>query len=231
MTKGLLIFGASGALGNGVTQTLLEKDYDQIYLFGSGFKEIETNNAKVKQISVKDLTIEANVSEAFKAISPSKDKVFFLYSTIGGFAGGKSVWETSPDELEKMFNMNLKTSFLLAKYFSILVSKSSSGSICLTAAYTGISAEANKAAYGLSKASLIHLVKSLSIEGKAINLSANAIAPYIIDTKANREWMKDFDFDSAMKPKEIGELIYSIFNNYHFVTGNILELTHRFKPL
>ena len=74
------------------------------------------------------------------------------------------------------------------------------------------------------------MVKSLSLEGKAINLSVNAIAPYVIDTKANREWMRDFDFDSAMKPGEIGELINSIFNNYHFLTGNILELTNRFNP-
>ena len=130
-----------------------------------------------------------------------------------------------------MFNMNLKTNFLLAKYFSILVSKSSSGSICFTAAYTGIRAEKNKAAYGLSKASLIHLVKSLALDGKGINLSVNAIAPYIIDTKANRKWMKDFDFDTVMKPDEIGELIYSLFNNYYFVTGNIIELTNRFNPL
>ena len=38
MTKELLIFGANGALGSGVTETLLKKDYDQIYLFGSKFE-------------------------------------------------------------------------------------------------------------------------------------------------------------------------------------------------
>lgn len=231
MRKELLIFGANGALGSGVTNTLSKKDYDQIYLFDFNFKEKESKNPKIKQIIVKDLSNEENVAEAFKQVSSSKDKVLFLYSTIGGFAGGKAVWETSPAELEKMFNMNLKVSFLLAKYFSMLVSKSGSGSICFTAAYTGIRAEENKAAYGLSKASLIHLVKSLSLEGKKINLSVNAIAPYIIDTKANREWMKDFDFETVMKPDELGELIYSIFYNYHFVTGNIIELTHRFKPI
>ena len=229
MKKELLVFGAGGALGGGVTKTLSKKEYDQIYLFD--FKEIEMTGTNVKQIVVKDLAIEENVSEALKIITPAKDKVLFLYSTIGGFAGGKTVWETDVPELEKMFNTNLKVSFLLAKYFSNLVSNSASGSICFTTAYTGLRAEKAKAAYGLSKAALVHLVKTLSLEGRAINLSVNAIAPYIIDTKANREWMKDFDFETVMKPKEIGELIYSIFNNYHFVTGNILELTHRFKPL
>ena len=50
------------------------------------------------------------------------------------------------------------------------------------------------AAYGVSKAGLIHLVKSLAMEGEKIKLSVNAIAPYIIDTKANREWGKESDF-------------------------------------
>ena len=95
------------------------------------------------------------------------------------------------DEFEKMINLNLITSFLLAKYFSLLVKDSHSGSICLTAAYTGLFPESGKAAYGASKGAMIHLVKSLAEEGYEIKLSVNALAPYIIDTPANREWMKD----------------------------------------
>jgi NAD(P)-dependent dehydrogenase (short-subunit alcohol dehydrogenase family) len=230
MKKGLLIFGANGALGRGVANILIKKNYDDIYLFDFNFNDMDLSNKNVSQTYIKDLTKEENVEEAFKHVLPSKDKVFYLYSTIGGFSGGKAIWETSQDELEKMIDMNLKTSFLLAKYFSKLVSESLSGSICFTTAFTGLQAEGKKAAYGISKAALIHLVKSLALEGRDINMSVNAIAPYIIDTKANREWMKNIDLESVMKPDEIGELIYSIFNNYHFLTGNIIELTHRFKP-
>ena len=119
--------------------------------------------------------------------------------------------------------------FFIAKYFSLLVSNSHSGSICFTSAFTGLNPEAGKGAYGVSKAALIHLIKTLSEEGKEIHLSANAIAPFIIDTLANREWMKDADYDSWMKPEEIGELIHSIFNNYNFVSGNVFELKNRFN--
>ena len=111
----------------------------------------------------------------------------------------------------------------------LLVKNSNSGSICFTAAYTGLFPENSKAAYGASKGALIHLVKSLAEEGKDINLSVNAIAPYIIDTPANREWMKNDDFENWMKPEEIGELIQSVFNNYNFVSGNIIKLRDRFK--
>lgn len=227
MKKEILIFGSNGALGKGVTDTLLKKDYDKFYLFDFNPEAKEAKN--VSQIKIKDLSIEENVKQAFSYVSPSKEKAFFLFSTVGGFAGGKSIWETSAEDWDKMMNMNLKTSFLLAKYFSELVRKSGSGSICLTAAYTGLFPEEKKTAYGASKGALIHLVETLAKEGKEIKLTANAIAPYVIDTPANREWMKNAEFESWMKPAEIGEFIHAIFLNYNFITGNIFKLVNRFS--
>ena len=225
MRKELLIFGASGALGNGVTDVFLKKNYDRIYLFD--FKQKDIAQTNVRQIIVKDLSIEENVKKAFSEITSSKETIFFLFSTIGGFTGGKKIWETEVGDFDRMLNMNLKTSFLIAKHFSLLVKNSHSGSICLTSAYTGLVAEPGKAVYGTSKAALIYLIKSLAEEGKEINLSANAIAPFIIDTSANREWMKDNDFEKWIKPEEIGELVNSIFQNYHLISGNIYQLKIR----
>jgi NAD(P)-dependent dehydrogenase (short-subunit alcohol dehydrogenase family) len=223
--KELLIFGSSGALGNGVTEVFLGKSYDNIYLFDFKHKGITQDN--VKKIIVKDLSIEENVKNAFEAVAPSKNTVLYLFSTIGGFTGGKKIWETEVGYFDRMINMNLKTNFLIAKYFSLLVRDSNSGSICLTSAYTGLFAESGKGVYGASKAALIHLIKTLAEEGKDIKLTANAIAPFIIDTPANREWLKDADYESWIKPAEIGEFVDSIFKSYRLVSGNIYQLKYR----
>ncbi len=229
MKKQLLILGSNGALGKGVTDTLLKKDYDKYYLFD--FHKQAREGKNITQFEVKDLSIEENVKNAFQNISPSKDTAYFLFSTVGGFAGGKTVWETSVEEWDNMMTINLKTSFLIAKYFSELVKNSHSGSIFFTAAFTGLNAEAKKAAYGASKGGLIYLVETLAKEGKVLKLTANAIAPYIIDTPANRDWMQESDFESWVKPFEIGEFVHSIFTNYNFITGNIFKLTHRFSTI
>jgi NAD(P)-dependent dehydrogenase (short-subunit alcohol dehydrogenase family) len=71
------------------------------------------------------------------------------------------------------------------------------------------------------------MIRTLADEGNEINLSANAIAPFIIDTPANREWMKDTDYESWIKPAEIGDLVDSIFQNYRMLSGNIYQLKHR----
>ncbi len=227
MKKELLIFGASGALGKGASEVFLQKDYDKIFLFDSK-TEVNIKHEKVETVKVKDLTLEANVADAFKSVKPGNDKVFFLFNTIGGYFGGKNIWETEVIDFEKMFNMNLMTSFLIAKHFSLLVKNSAGGSILFTAAFTGTNPEAKKAAYGASKAALIHLVKTLALEGKEIKLTANAITPLVIDTPANRKWIKG-DYDSFVKPAEIGELVHGIFNNFNFVTGNIIQLAEKFS--
>ena len=227
MKKELLIFGASGALGKGVSEVLMQKDYDKIFLFDSK-ADIESKNKKVETVNVSDLTIEENVVDAFKSVKPAKDKILFLFNTIGGYFGGKNIWETDVNDFEKMFTLNLMTSFLIAKHFSLLVKNSAAGSIIITAALTGINPDAKKAAYGASKASLIHLVKTLALEGKEIRLTANAIAPFVIDTPANRKWMKG-NYDSYVKPSEIGELVNGIFDNFNFINGNIIQLADRFS--
>jgi NAD(P)-dependent dehydrogenase (short-subunit alcohol dehydrogenase family) len=229
MDKKLIIFGANGALGKGVTKVLLKKDYDEIYLFNSKISDSYSDH-KIKQFTVKDLSIEKNVIASLFEVKTTDKTKLFLFSTIGGFYGGTSVWETEEVDFDRMINMNLKTNFFIAKHFSNLVKQSYGGSICLTSAFTGNHPEELKFSYGAAKSALNYLVKTLALEGNSINLSVNAIAPFILDTEANREWMKNTNYASWMKPEEIGELVQSLFDNYNFITGNIIELKNRFNP-
>ena len=122
MDKKLIIFGANGALGKGVTKTLLSKDYDEIYLFDFKF-DASFSDSRVKQFVVKDLSVEKNVMASLFEIKTDEKTKLFLYSTIGGFYGGTSVWETEEVDFDRMINMNLKTNFFIAKHFSALVKK------------------------------------------------------------------------------------------------------------
>ncbi|MEK6552234.1 MAG: SDR family oxidoreductase [Bacteroidota bacterium] len=122
----------------------------------------------------------------------------------------------------KMLNINLCTAFLISKYFYKLTQNSNGASICFTSAQSSLYPEENRAAYNISKHALNFLVKTLSLEGKKINLSANAVAPYIIDSEANREWIEDKT--QLVTTSEICKIAESFFQNYKTVTGNIVEL-------
>ncbi|GMU97085.1 SDR family oxidoreductase [Ignavibacterium album] len=226
MKKYLLIFGANGELGKGVTSVLTTKDFEKIYPFDFKFDN-DFNGDNVHKVIISDLTVESNVQNAFNEIPVETDAQYFLFSTVGGFWGGKKIWETSIEDLMNMIKMNLITNFNLAKYLSTLVQNSTGGAIIFTSAYTANHPEENKFAYGMSKAALSYLVKTLAIEGESIKLSSMAIAPYILDTKANRKWMNNSNFEKWIKPEEVGELIYDLFKNFRINSGNILELKLR----
>jgi NAD(P)-dependent dehydrogenase (short-subunit alcohol dehydrogenase family) len=228
MDNKLIIFGSNGQLGKGVVKTLLSKEYDEVYLFDFKFDE-SFSDPKVKQFVVKDLSVENNVLASMFEVKTNEKSKLFLYSTIGGFYGGMSVWETDELDFDRMLNMNLKTNFLIAKHFASLVKKSLGGSICFTSAFTGNHPEELKFSYGAAKSALNYLVKTLAAEGNSINLSVNAIAPFIIDTAANRDWMKNANYASWIKPAEIGELVHALFTNYNFISGNVIELKERFN--
>lgn len=227
MRKELLIFGSEGGLGKGITKVMLNKDFDKIYLFDLKFSDSYTDK-KITTILVNDLSLEKNVISAFSNVKPDKNTIFFLYSTIGGFYGGQTVWEINIEDWERILKLNLTTNFLIAKHFSWIVKSSAAGSMCFTTAYTAEHPEELKSIYGASKAALVHLIKTLSKEGQNINLSVNGISPYIIDTDANRKWMPEADFNKWIKSEEIGEIVYLIFKNFSYVSGNILTLKEKF---
>jgi NAD(P)-dependent dehydrogenase (short-subunit alcohol dehydrogenase family) len=227
MKKELFIFGADGNLGKGVSEVLVKKDFDHIYLVGRNKTKMVNESTNIEFIQAGDLSSEKNVQEVFSKVKPSKDKLLFLFSAIGGYAGGKNLWEIEQKDWEFIFNLNVEINFLIAKHFALVVKGCSGGSICFTSAMTSSKAESQKSSYGASKSALNYLVQILAKEGKAINLSANAIAPFILDTKENREWVKDET--SLIKLEEIGELVFNIYSNFRIVSGNIIQLPYNLK--
>lgn len=228
MKKELLIFGSSGSVGSEAVKIFSQKNYDTIYLFQRSENDIIADN-KVKLNIIKDLTIEENVENAFSVIEPSKDKILFLFSTIGTFMGGKSFWNTDFIDLKKILDINLNSNFLILKYFAKKVEKSAGGSACFISGYSGVEPMENSSIYGISKAALNYLIKTSALEGRKINLSVNAVAPYTIDTKENRKWINKNRLDTLIKPEEIINFAENCFENFQSISGNIITLKERMK--
>lgn len=226
MKREILVFGGSGDLGSGVVEKIRLAGFDKMWLFGSRFVGDPIQNEE--RVVVSDLSVEKNATEAFRNILPAKDKFLFLFSAIGGFLGGKEIDDTSIGDLDKMITMNLKTNFNILKEFKKLAAGSAGSSAIFTSAITAFTGETGKSAYGASKAALSYLVETASEEGRKINMSVNAIAPFILDTPENRSWVTSVEHETLIKPTEVGDLILSLFENFHFVSGNIIKLRYRF---
>ncbi|VAX18767.1 hypothetical protein MNBD_IGNAVI01-2237 [hydrothermal vent metagenome] len=227
MKRILILFGATGNLGKAILPELKNGKYDEYYLFGRNISENLQGN--IHYLNVGDLTNEKDVSEAFNKIKYSSEDKLFLLSTVGGFLGGQTVDEINYSDWRKIIDLNLNISFLIAKHFIKIIRKVNEGSICFISAKTSLSAETKKSIYGLTKSGLNYLVQTLALEGKEYGMSANAIAPNIIDSEENRKWVKELS--DLVSPEDIGKFVNQIFNSYTFVTGNIFLLPGTIKRL
>lgn len=218
MKKIFILFGSTGTLGKEAVKYFTNQKYDAYYIFAR--KPIK--NKKPNFIVVGDLTKEENVANCFGQIKRAKNNFYYLLNTIGGYRGGKSISETSLDDWNNMINLNLTSSFLIAKHFADIVKSGLGGSLCMISAASSLHPQARIGAYSISKNGINHLTKIMALEGKEINLCTNTIAPFAIDSPENREWINEKSL--LVSPFDICILAENIFTNSKLFNGNIFEL-------
>lgn len=98
-----------------------------------------------------------------------------------GVAGAGAIADLPLDEWRRILSVNLDGAFLTLRA-AMRAMKGRGGSIVLTASAAGVKAEPGVAAYGASKAALLHLAKVAAKEGAPANIRVNAIAPAGVET-------------------------------------------------
>ena len=81
------------------------------------------------------------------------------------------------------------------------------GRIINIGARPAIKGAATMSAYGASKAGVLNLTQSMTVELAEYNINVNAIIPGTIDTPTNRKDMPKADHAKWVKPEEIAEVI------------------------
>lgn len=98
-----------------------------------------------------------------------------------GVAGAGTIADLSLEAWRHILSINLDGAFLTLRA-AMRAMRGRGGSIVLTASAAGVKAEPGVAAYGASKAALIHLAKVAAKEGAPHGIRVNAIAPAGVET-------------------------------------------------
>jgi len=84
----------------------------------------------------------------------------------------------TPEQFQRVMNVNMSGSFFLAQHAARkMIEQKEKGSILFMSSVTGHQAHKNLEAYGMTKAAVEMLAKSLVIELSPFNITVNAIAP------------------------------------------------------
>ncbi|MEM7370790.1 MAG: SDR family oxidoreductase [Bacteroidota bacterium] len=93
-------------------------------------------------------------------------------TTFGSFL------EYQPDMLQRLMAVNLQGSFFLAQRAALqMIKQESGGSLLLMSSVTGHQAHPDLTAYGMTKAALRMLAKSLAVELASYGIRVNALSP------------------------------------------------------
>jgi NAD(P)-dependent dehydrogenase (short-subunit alcohol dehydrogenase family) len=130
-----------------------------------------------------------------------------LVHLVGGFAGGSPVAETTDETWDSMMNVNLRAAFCCIRAALKPMHAAGRGRIVAIGTRMAVEPSPNFAAYAVSKAALVALIKTVAAEGQKFRVTANVVLPSIIDTPPNRAAMPKADFSSWVAPQSIAKLL------------------------
>lgn len=200
-----LVSGANGGLGTHVTQAMLDA--------GAAVIGVSQKIQQSDFISPSFTALPADISTASGAQKTIDyaiarfSRLDILVHTVGGFAGGKPVHEIDDLTFEKMFDVNLSSTFYLLRAAIPAMRKTRTGLIIAIGSRAAVDPGANVGAYSSSKAAMVSLIRTVAQENKDAGLTANVILPGTIDTPANRKAMPKADTGKWVQPTSIASLI------------------------
>jgi NAD(P)-dependent dehydrogenase (short-subunit alcohol dehydrogenase family) len=204
-----LVTGGTGGLGQAVVSELLDAGAQVVTTW-----VVEKERAAAEQAfgDREGLTlVEANLLEdggqVAAAAAAERGPVRALVNLVGGFAAGGRLHEDEAPSMEKMLALNLTTAVNASRAAIPPMLDAGGGAIVCVGTKVALQPFSGGAAYAVSKAAVLALVRSLDAEYREDGIRVNAIIPNVIDTPANRESMPDADFSKWVEPAEIARVI------------------------
>ncbi|HKV91523.1 MAG TPA: SDR family NAD(P)-dependent oxidoreductase [Candidatus Angelobacter sp.] len=215
--KVVLITGGTGGLGRAVTLSFLHEGASVIASYFIKDEADAMRDAVGPSAHLELLPLDATDETACRAlvdgIVARHGRLDILVNTIGGYVGGKALWETDPKTFQLMLTLNLHAGYNLARAVVPAMLRQKSGAIVNIAAKAAFEHAAGAAAYAASKSAALALFDCLAQDVKGKGVRVNSVLPSIIDTEPNRKAMPDADFFKWPKPEEIAQVILFLCSN------------------
>ena len=138
------------------------------------------------------------------------------------------------DEFDQAVAVNLRAPFLASQAVLPAMRRQGGGRIVHVASQLGSVAYQTRTIYGMTKAALIHLAKSMALELARDNIQVNTVSPGPIATQPILDRQQKEPEESARRqeyvpmgrfgrPDEIGEVVHWLLTtNASFLTGHVL---------
>jgi 3-oxoacyl-[acyl-carrier protein] reductase len=182
-----LVTGGSRGIGRACCEALAEQGATVVvnYVKGEAAAREVADAIVAKggkaEISGFDVADSKAVDAAVDALVKAHGKIDILVANAGISIDGLLL-RLKDDDLEKLFNTNVRGSIASARACSRSMMKARWGRIIFMSSVVGEMGNVGQTAYAASKAALLGAAKSIAREYASRNLTVNVVAPGFIDT-------------------------------------------------
>jgi 3-oxoacyl-[acyl-carrier protein] reductase len=239
--KVTIITGASGGIGKSVAQKVLEE--------GSKVVLVSRNKNKLKK-TVEELGKNDNLIYVAADVSHESEVLSVIEQTLTAFDKIDNLVNCAAiindpipfhlmteDQWTNLINVNLKGTFQPVKAVIPLMIEQRSGNIINISSLLGIRAipKVPFSVYGVTKAGIIMLTKSIAVEYGQYNIRCNCIAPstirspmmepYLQDENAKRMLEGSFPLKRIGDPEDVANaILFLASDDSKWITGTVMTL-------
>jgi len=186
-----------------------------------------------------DVADGASVDRAVKTAFSHFGRIDAMHNNAGIASPSKSLDETSEQQWDSLFNVNLKSVYWTTRS-ALPMLKQTRGVILNTASMVGLLGQSIHAAYTATKGGMITLTKSMALDYAKFGIRVNAICPAAVFTPSLERWCEeqpdqtsvrtDLDRMHALGYCPKGDVIadaaaFLLSEKARFITGCILPVS------
>lgn len=215
--KKILVYGGSGALGNTLVNHFKSKNY---WVVSVDLKE--NSNASANILLNADSSLfdqQKSLEDSLVNLLNDNSKLDAILNVAGGWAGGNCSNKDFLKNSDLMWKQSVWSSLISCSIASKHLNES--GVLTLPGAAAATGSTPGMIGYGMAKAAVHQLTKSLASStdkennqtGLPNNTFVAALLPVMLDTPMNRKWMPKEDFSTWTPLEFIAELFEKWINN------------------
>lgn len=208
----VVITGATGGLGRVVARQFAERGA-RLVLVGRDGNKLQALGQELGLPQERWLAFTADLTdpeEAPKLLDASLDKfgrADILLNLVGGWTGGKTVADSSAEEVSWMIRQHLWTTFFLAQAIIPPMVLNGWGRLIVVSSPNAGTPPAKGAPYSIGKAAQEALVATIAEEVRGSGVTANVIRVKTIDIEHERENQSSSKTSGWTTPEEIAAAI------------------------
>lgn len=234
--KTALITGGTKGIGKAVALAFLQRGYEVILNYHSDQQTALETQEEFNMLGYCPILLRADVSDELQVKNMFRD-FFSIYDRLdvlvnnAGISKIKVIQDTTVADWNKIFDVNVKSTFLCCREVTNRMVAAGGGSIINISSIWGEVGASCEVAYSASKGAVIAFTKALAKELAPSNVRVNCVSPGVIDTDMNahltgaemEELIESIPVGRIGSPSDVGEAVAFMAEN-GYITGEVLSV-------